>query len=100
MPPCWDLILPRGLLDTPIIWYVPALGHRLSMLTKHGRPCAGALQDLDAVLPLAMFLAHERNNEQGPFWQPSIGLLPEPMGQPLTICATRLSTLSKRSSNL
>jgi len=39
-----------------------------------------AMQELDAVLPLALFLAHERNKGQGSFWQPYLGLLPEQPG--------------------
>lgn len=38
------------------------------------------MQDLDAVLPLALFLAHERNKGQNSFWQPYLGLLPEQPG--------------------
>ena len=38
------------------------------------------MQDLDAVQPLAMFLAHERNKGQDSFWQPYLGLLPATPG--------------------
>ncbi|KAL3144812.1 hypothetical protein ABBQ38_001921 [Trebouxia sp. C0009 RCD-2024] len=38
------------------------------------------LQDLDAVLPLALFLAHEHNKGQGSFWQPYLDLLPQQPG--------------------
>ena len=38
------------------------------------------MQDLDAVLPLALFLASERNKGQDSFWQPYLGLLPEQPG--------------------
>lgn len=39
-----------------------------------------ALQGLDAVLPLALFIAHERSKGKGSFWQPYLGLLPENPG--------------------
>ncbi|KAL0023407.1 hypothetical protein WJX79_006595 [Trebouxia sp. C0005] len=39
-----------------------------------------SLEELDAVLPLALFLAYERNKGQGSFWQPYLGLLPEQPG--------------------
>ena len=48
--------------------------------SKRGRYFLYLLQDLDAVLPLALFLAHERNKGQGSFWQPYLGLLPENPG--------------------
>lgn len=42
--------------------------------------CIPTMQDLDAVLPLALFLAHERNKGQDSFWQPYLALLPEQPG--------------------
>ena len=41
--------------------------------------CFG-VQDLDAVLPLALFMAHERSKGKGSFWQPYLGLLPDNPG--------------------
>ena len=38
------------------------------------------VQGLDAVLPLALLMAHERNKGQGSFWQPYLGLLPSQPG--------------------
>lgn len=38
------------------------------------------VQGLDAVLPLALFIAHERSKGKGSFWQPYLGLLPDNPG--------------------
>ena len=38
------------------------------------------LQELDAVLPLALFLAHERSKGDASFWQPYLVLLPDQPG--------------------
>lgn len=49
------------------------------------------MQDLDAVLPLALFLAHERNKGQDSFWQPYLGLLPEQPGCAWLMAPAQLS---------
>lgn len=38
------------------------------------------MQGLDAVLPLALLMAHERGKGKGSFWQPYLGLLPDSPG--------------------
>lgn len=49
-------------------------------MNSHSMSMFHPMQELDAVLPLALFLAHERNKGQGSFWQPYLGLLPEQPG--------------------
>lgn len=58
--------------------------HHGCILWRHRETVLGvghsAMQDLDAVLPLALFLAHEHNKGQGSFWQPYLDLLPQQPG--------------------
>lgn len=58
------------------------------------------MQDLDAVLPLALFLAHERNKGQDSFWQPYLGLLPEQPGCAWLMAPAQLSKALKAVKQL
>lgn len=59
-----------------------------------------AMQDLDAVLPLALFLSHERNKGQDSFWQPYLGLLPEQPGCAWLMAPAQLSEALKAVKQL
>ena len=59
-----------------------------------------AMQDLDAVLPLALFLAHERNKGQDSFWQPYLRLLPEQPGCAWLMTPAQLSPALKAVKQL
>lgn len=58
------------------------------------------MQDLDAVLPLALFLAYERNKGQESFWQPYLGLLPKQPGCAWLMAPAQLSEALKAVKQL
>ena len=70
------------------------------LICKRNRPSILAIQDLDAVLPLAVFLAYERNKGQDSFWQPYLGLLPEQPGCAWLMAPPQLSEALKTVKQL